>query len=380
MRIGIFGGSFDPPHSEHQNLVEAAKKSLSLDKIFIVPAAVPPHKRGKTLSANEHRLQMCRLAFSGIEKTEVSDFEMRVGGVSYTYLTCQYFKEKFPDSQLFWFVGTDMLRDFPSWKNPETILSLATLAVCARSEEEDWIEKESRAFETRFEKKFAVIDYHGKDISSTKIRVLAGAGADISPFTGKAVAEYIERNELYKIPFAETSLMMQTDKRKAHSLRVAFLAAARAPSLKISERKAVTAALFHDCAKNLPLDSPCLSGFSAQGVPKAVVHQYAGAYLTEYLFGVEDEEILNAVRFHTSGRAEMTPLEQLIFLSDMLEEERVFSGVEKLRELFWRNQTLDECMFFALKDTLSHLKEKGGEIYPLTQEAYEYYGRLTENL
>ncbi len=377
-KIGIFGGSFDPPHREHKSLVEQAIKSLDLDKVYIVPAKIPPHKKNKSLSSDKDRLEMCRLAFSDLPCVEISDYELNAGGVSYTYLTCRYFKERHPESQLFWFVGTDMLRNFPTWKNPEEILANATLAVCARNEEQGWLKEEEELFQARFQRDFALIDYQGKDVSSTQIRVLAGAGMDITAYTGETVAAYINRTGLYAIPFADTSLSFQTAKRRAHSIRVALLAARRAPSLKVSERKAIAASLFHDCAKNIPADSPCLSGFEAQGVPKPVWHQYAGAYLTEHLFGVQDEEILNAVRYHTSGRENMQSLEKLIFLADMLEEEREFPRVDELRALFWEDDTLDECMCVALKETLLHLKNKGSEIYPLTQNAYEYYQKITK--
>ena len=313
-KIGIFGGSFDPPHNEHVRLVESAIESLELDEVFVMPAAVPPHKKGKTLSDDRARMEMCKLAFQKIPSARVSDYEIRSGGVSYTYLTCRHFKSEYPNAELVWLVGTDMLRNFPSWKNPEEILETVTLAVCARNEETGWIEEEQAAFRTRFGKEFAVIGYDGRDVSSTKIRVLAGAGSSLTEFTPESVASYIEQNELYKVPFAETALSMQSEKRAAHSLRVAYLAATRAPSLKIEERKAVTAALFHDCAKNLPLDSPCLKGLSLDGVPAPVAHQFAGAYLAERLFGIEDEDVLNAVRYHTSGLANMSELEKLIFL------------------------------------------------------------------
>ena len=129
MRIGIFGGSFDPVHIEHVRLAEAAVESLALDALLIMPAHTPPHKTDKALSSDGDRLEMCRLAFEGCKKTQVSDYEMRAGGTSFTYLTCRHFRRLYPEAKLYWLVGTDMLRDFPSWKNPEEILSLATLAV-----------------------------------------------------------------------------------------------------------------------------------------------------------------------------------------------------------------------------------------------------------
>ena len=115
MRIAVFGGSFDPIHTEHVKLVEWAIADLKLDKIFVMPAYAPPHKKGKTLSPDKDRLAMCRLALAHLDKAEVSDYEIAKGGVSYTYLTCKHFKESYPDAEIFWLVGTDMLRDFPTW-------------------------------------------------------------------------------------------------------------------------------------------------------------------------------------------------------------------------------------------------------------------------
>jgi predicted HD superfamily hydrolase involved in NAD metabolism len=160
-------------------------------------------------------------------------------------------------------------------------------------------------------------------------------------------------------------------------VRVANLAAARALKLKIPERQAIAAALFHDCAKNLTADSEYLNGFISPTewgeVPKTVWHQFAGAYVAEKAFDVQDEDVLNAIRYHTSARSNMSELEKLIFLADMLEEERNYKGVDILRELFWREDGLDACLERALYETLLFLQEKQAEIYPLTQNAYNFY-------
>ncbi len=378
MNIGIFGGSFDPPHLEHVRLAAAAVGSLNLDKLFVVPAHTPPHKKDKVLSSDENRLEMCRIAFNDCPRTEVSDCEIRQGGTSYTYLTCRRFRELYPAAKLFWLVGTDMLRDFPTWRNPEEILSLASLAVCARAEKPGWTEKELKDFTARVQTDFAIIRYDGKDVSSTEVRVLAAAGEDVISLVGAKTAEYIRKNRLYEIPHAREALLLEKPSRRAHSIRVALFAAEYAAKFGISEKQAVTAALFHDCAKNLPPDSPYLRGFRPpKGVPEPVLHQYSGAYVAEKFFEVTDGEVLDAIRYHTSGRADMTSLEKLVFLSDMLESGRQFDGVEKLRKIF-REEGLDPCMRQALKDTLSYLEKSGGEIYPLTREAYEFLKREQE--
>ncbi len=375
MKVAVFGGSFDPVHTEHIELVKSAIKSLDLDKLIIMPAHTPPHKQGKTLTDDMHRLQMCKLAFLDVEKAEVSDYEIAKGGTSYTYLTCRHFKELYPLAKLYWLVGTDMLRDFPTWKNTEDILNNVTLAVCDRAENGEWIEKEQTEFFRKFHKKFEVVEYKGKDVSSTKIRALAGAGMRLTDFTSEKVADYIEKNKLYEIPFASFALSLEKPQRRAHSIRVATLAIERAKSLKIPEDKALTAALFHDCAKNLDKNSPYLEGFVIKEewgeVPEPVLHQYAGAYIAEKFFNVKDEDILNAIRFHTSARVGMSELEKLIFLADMLEEERSYEGVEELRKLFWQGQGLDECLKEALRQTLLFIKEKNQKIYPLTEKAYQ---------
>lgn len=318
---------------------------------------------------------MCRIAFNDCPRTEVSDCEIRQGGTSYTYLTCRRFRELYPSAKLFWLVGTDMLRDFPTWRNPEEILSLAALAVCARAEKPGWTEKELKDFTARFKTDFAIIRYDGKDVSSTEVRVLAAAGENVISLVGAKTAEYIRKNRLYEIPHAREALLLEKPSRRAHSIRVALFAAEYAAKFGISEKQAVTAALFHDCAKNLPPDSPYLRGFRPpKGVPEPVLHQYSGAYVAEKFFEVTDGEVLDAVRYHTSGRADMTSLGKLVFLSDMLESGRQFDGVEKLRKIF-REEGLDPCMRQALRDTLSYLEKSGGEIYPLTREAYEFLKR-----
>ncbi len=376
-KIAIFGGSFDPVHTEHVRLVEAAIKGLGLDKLLVVPAFAPPHKRGKTLAPDRDRLDMCRLAFSHLEKVEISDYEIAQGGTSYTYLTCRHFHEIYPNTEIFWLVGTDMLRDFPTWKNPQDILDHVTLGVCARDEKDGWEKEEQLAFEKRFGKKFAVIHYNGAPVSSTEIRLLTAAGLPIDHLTPQKVAEYIETKKLYCIPFARQALSLEKEERAAHSVRVARLALARAKDLHLSERAVLTAALMHDCAKNLPANSAYLDGFAPPTewgeIPAQVLHQYQGAYVAENYFDVRDEDVLNAIRYHTSGRPNMSEMEKLIFLSDMLEEERRYTGVDELRALFWDKDGLDKCLAEALYQTLLFLECKGGEIYPLTRAAYEFY-------
>jgi nicotinate-nucleotide adenylyltransferase len=375
MKIGIFGGSFDPVHTEHIQLARAAVDGLGLDKLIIMPAGVPPHKQNKRLAAAEDRLAMCRLAFGEIKQAEVSDYEIQKEGTSYTYLTCLHFKKLYPQAELFFLVGTDMFWDFFSWKNPEVILENVTLAVCRRNEGEENIAAEQQAFYDRFQKHFAVIPYNGKAVSATEVRTRIALGLDVSSMLSPAVEAYIQSKKIYTLPVISQGLALEKPSRAEHSKRVCLLAMRKAASFGLDENKVLLASALHDVAKNLPSDDERLKGFiPPKDVPMPVLHQFSGAYVLQNTFHIEDEEILNAVRYHTSGRANMSDLEKLIFLADMLEEGRTFPEVELLRAAFDRG--LDECMYLSLEHQVKYLQQNGGAIYPLTLQAYAYYKEL----
>jgi len=136
----------------------------------------------------------------------------------------------------------------------------------------------------------------------------------------------------------------------------------------------------HDVAKNLKDDSPYLRGFvRPEGVPNKILHQFTGAYVAEHTFGITDEDVLNAIRYHTTGRAGMSPLEKLIYLADMVEPNREFEGVEDIRAAFERD--LDEGMYLGLKRTIEFLDGSDEvSVYPLTVSAYNYYKEKIEKI
>lgn len=370
MKIAIFGGSFNPVHSEHINIVMAAASALKPDKIIIMPSNVTPLKDGRMSASAEDRLNMCRLAFGGMKGVEISDYEIKNGGTSYTYLTCRAFKEKYPSAERYFILGGDMLESFSRWKNPDDILKNFTLAVCAR-EDGKRLGKSVSEFKSRFAQDITEIGYVGSAISSTRIRAIAAVGEDVSQYTQSDVAEYISANSLYKIDYADGVRAMLKPPRWEHTVRVCIAAAENCARAGIDEKTAVTAAVLHDCAKYLAPDSPLLEGFQCPpDVPPTVFHQYAGAYVAEHVFGVKDEDVLNAVRYHASGRENMSYLEKLIYLSDMLEEGRDFEGVEELRAVFLRD--IDAGLEAAFAHTVGYLKKTGQKIYPLTLRAYDF--------
>lgn len=370
MKVALFGGSFDPVHNEHVRLVRAAIAELGLDRAIVMPSFVAPHKRGGAEADGKDRLAMCRAAFSDLPQAEVSDEEIEAGGTSYSYLTCRRFAEQYPAAERYFLLGADMLENFFFWKEPEDILKHVVLVACGRGERRT--EELREKFRARFGADFLSLRFCGKEVSSTDLRVALAFGKRPSEMDGRTL-DYIEEKGLYRRREAE-ALKLEKPERREHSYRVALYACRRAKSLDIPFEKALVAAMLHDCGKYVPLQSPLLSGFVPPAdAPPPVLHQFTGAYLAEHAFGVRDEEILNAVRYHTSGRKNMSALEKLIYLSDLLEEGRTFRGVEALRELFWRD--LDACLARSLKEQVEYLKSTGMPLYPLTLQAEAWYNR-----
>ncbi len=372
MRIAVFGGSFDPVHRVHEHYVRAAMKELALDKLIVMPSYLAPHKSNGAVASGEDRLAMCRIAFGGIGGVEVSDFELSRPDTSYSYLTCRRFAERYPDAERFFLVGADMLEDFFTWKNPGEILSYVTLVACGRGD--DIPAALHDRFISRFGCDFVSVKFVGGKVSSTSIRVALAFGKAPSELND-GVLRYINERGLYTHPAVLPALALEKPERREHSFRVAEMACARARSMGVPERKALLAAALHDCGKYVQLSSPLLKGFvPPEDVPAPVLHQFTGAYLAEHEFGISDEEILSAIRYHTSGKEEMTTLEKLVFLADLLEEGRDFPGVERLRTLFWRD--LDECLYQSFREQVEYLESTGKPVYPLTKSAYEWLKRV----
>lgn len=370
MKIALYGGAFNPVHSEHLNIVLAAKDKLGLDKVIVIPTNVSPHKKGVMSARGKDRLTMCRLAFDNVEGVEVSDVELKRGGVSYSYVTCRQFKKLYPGDELYFIIGADMLKTFGLWKEPEEILKCVTLAVCARENETE-LTAEIKKFQKCFKKDIVNFGYVGKSVSSTRVRALAALGEDTAELVPESVRLYIRKRRLYELTEFLGVKKYLTEERWRHTVRVAVLAAEYSRAAGVYEIDAITAAVLHDCAKYLPLNSEELKKFvPPKGVPETVMHQYSGAYVAENVFGVKEEGILNAIRYHTSGRENMSNLEKLIFLADLLEEGRDFEGVEGLRAKL--KDGLDGCLLAAYEHQLNYLKSTGQTVYPLTERAYKY--------
>ena len=199
-RLGIYGGTFSPPHLGHVLAAEAFLRKVELDRLLIIPTAIPPHKNAEDVPSDEHRLALCHLAFDGISGAVVSDLELRRGGKSYTYLTLR--ELEMPDQRIFFLCGTDMLLSLDTWKNAEEVMRRACFTVIAREQDQaimDAMQRKKEELSKRFDADIRILDVPPHPASSTEIRKAIADHKSIRGLVPDAVDEYIRKWNLYGI-------------------------------------------------------------------------------------------------------------------------------------------------------------------------------------
>jgi nicotinate-nucleotide adenylyltransferase len=197
--IGILGGTFNPPHMGHLVMAQEALDQLDLDRVVLMPVAVPPHKEAREDPGGAARLELCRLAVAGDERFKVSSLEVDRGGASFTVDTLKELHDVEPEHELTFIVGGDMAQSLPAWREPETILALARLAVAEREgvRREDIV----RRLESLHDgSRVVFFEMPRIDISSSSIRRRVAEGRSVRYLVPDAVAESIAEQGLYRQP------------------------------------------------------------------------------------------------------------------------------------------------------------------------------------
>jgi nicotinate-nucleotide adenylyltransferase len=196
-RVGLFGGTFNPPHIGHLVCAQEALTQLGLERVILMPVYAPPHKEVERDPGVDHRVELCRRAVAGDDRFEVSRLEADVPGPSFTVDTLKRLHESSPEDELTFIVGGDMAHALPTWHEPETVLSLATLGVAeregvGRTDIREALAGLAGADRIRF------FDMPRLDISSSLIRRRVAAGQPIRYLVPDAVAAYIDSARLYR--------------------------------------------------------------------------------------------------------------------------------------------------------------------------------------
>ena len=389
-RIGIYGGTFNPPHIGHIGAAKQAVSALGLDRLLLIPDRIAPHKVMPEGSASpEQRLHMLRLAAADCPQIQVSDIELRREGPSYTYVTVEQLREAYPDAKLYLLMGTDMFLYFRSWRNPERILQNVSLAVFYRGEKGE--KSAIQALKAEMEREGHEISLVKNDItpiSSTQLRrLLAFRCADA--FLPDGVGDYIRQQGLYEtaanwknLPMEELErvvVRLLNPNRVAHVLGCRDTAVALAKHWGADVTDAARAGILHDITKAIdgPLQLTLCAAYGkllddfSRKYPKTL-HALTGSLVAERIFG-ENKNVVSAIEWHTTGRANMTLLEKIVYIADYIEPNRTIPGVERLRELAFSD--IDAALKLGLEMTLEHLARQGAEVSPASGEALAWLNR-----
>lgn len=384
---GLFGGTFDPVHNGHLALLRAVGQALPLQGVLLMPTAQPPHKLKTDLAPAEHRLAMCRLAAqeSGCPfPVEVSDWEIRQGGASFTADTLDMLHRTRPQDEWALIVGADMFMTLETWWRFSDMVSQVTFCTVARGAVSREELLAHAAHLRTVGARCVVADMPPVDVSSTEIRRRLRAGDALTGLVPATVEEYIMNEKLY----VEAGDALPTDEqiveilrrrlkpqRFTHSLAVAREAERLARRYGADPASAKTAGLLHDIMKNTPPEEQLqiLAEFGIllsdveRGAEK-LYHAMSGAAFIEHILGIHDRAILDAVRYHTTARAGMSVLERVLYLADFTSADRDYDDVDVMRRLV--DESMEAAMAYALTYTIRELLERGSAIHPDTVAAY----------
>ena len=390
LNIGLYGGSFDPVHKGHVRVARAFVRQFKPEKLIVMPCRIPPHKEKPAGASGEARLAMLRAAFAKDKKIEVSDFELKKDGVSYTVETLRELKKQYPDRRIYLVVGADMFLSLREWKEAAEIMTLCEPCVYNRDGGAKEISEYASGLERDFGVKTHFISGATVDLSSSELRTALGRDESVGSRIPRTVREIIDgtgiyRSEEYRLEvYRSESQRLVEEKRFNHIIRVEKAAVALAGRYGADIYKARAAALLHDVTKrktheeqlNMAREFGIIGVEELEKSPK-VAHAFTAAGYAEHRLFVSDPDILNAIRYHTTGRVGMSLLEKLIFLADGIEEGRAFDGVEEIRKAAFED--LDRAMLISLEMTRGKIENNGAYLHPYTADAIAFFRDAVKN-
>ncbi len=391
MKVGIYGGTFDPPHLGHMEAACAAVGHLGLDRLLLIPSKLPPHKfLPEDTAGTDHRYAMVEIMADGVgPKAQVRDLELHREGPSYTVDTVKTLRNEMPDAQFFLLMGTDMFLSFENWREAETIAKEAILVPFRResTDSHELFAVQSERLQASLGAQITQLNLPKiHPISSTQLRHLLKAPntrAEGGALLWDSVYGYILRHGLYgtggDLAHLELDQLRAVSYSMIRAARIPHVQGTEETAAKLAERfgadslMARRAAILHDCTKywstseHLALcNTHSVSVGSLERKTEKMLHAISGALLAETVFH-ETPEVCAAIACHTTGKANMTTLDKVLYVADYIEPNRAFDGVEALRAAAFED--LDKAMLMGLETTMAELKEKNAPIHEHTKQA-----------
>lgn len=391
-KLAIMGGTFDPIHMGHLVTAEEVRHEFNVDEVLFVPTGHPPHKSHINMTTCEHRYLMTVLATAANPYFKVSRIEMEREGVTYTIDTIKELKRIYGhEVQLYFITGADAIHKILTWKESTELLQICDFVAVTRPgyNKEELIEQ-IEELKKQYETNIHFLEVPALAISSSDIRKRLHELKPIKYLVPQEVENYIKKHELYnyhiRLTDKEKEAMYEyvasklSPKRYAHTRGVVEMALEYAKLNGLDYNETFIAALFHDIAKELPMEESLalceayhieLDEYERKHIYLA--HGKIGAMILQRDWGISKPSILNGIKYHTLGRLNMTDLEKVIYLADMTEEGRSsYKGKEEIKRLAQYN--LDRAMYKALTSSYNYvtniLKQ---EVHPIIHELIAYY-------
>ena len=389
MKIGIYGGTFNPPHLGHMTAARHAMEALGLDELLLIPTALPPHKLlPDGTPAPEDRLAMTGILADNLllgEKVRVSDLELRRAGKSYSSDTILELRREYPTAEFWFLMGSDMFLTLQQWHEPGQLLAQTGVAAFARTQSDPVQAMEDQASQLRKTYGAQIQLLHLPEvveISSTRLRAALNQGKG-REFLCLPVWGYILMHRLYGTHADLTALDDEDLRACSYSMvkakRLRHIRGTEEEAVRLAQRwgadpeKARRAGILHDCTKYLDgkeqLQLCEKYGIVLDELERRAVkllHAKTGAAIARHVFGMPDD-IYNAIYWHTTGKADMTLLEKILYTADYMEPNREFDGVERLRELAYTD--LDAAVLLGCEMSIADMEERHQPVHHNTLEA-----------
>jgi len=369
MKTALFGGSFDPVHNGHVDII--SRLSQRFDKVIVMPTAISPFKMAGGSASASDRLNMLKGINFG-KNVEISDFEINSGGVSYTANTLKNLKKQ-GEEDITIVIGSEETPHLDKWRESEYLKNFDFLVIPR---------PKFTLSERSFGYKISVADFEGKEVSSNMIKV--DVAFNKIPDVPKEVLDYIKTNDLYveykKYVDAYATFNMKQE-RIEHTYRAIKEGINLAKIHGAEVNKVILALILHDIGKYVDRQFLTNLGIKVSDVieelPQALRHAHYSRAIANQYFMISDTEILDAIQNHTTCAENMDVCSSVVALADFIEEGRNFEGIEEVRRL--AKTSLPNAILKMLDLTLSCLKDQNAVIGTQSQKAYEFYKNLCEN-
>lgn len=362
--IIIFGGSFDPIHNGHLKIALEAHEQIG-GKVVFVPSKYPRWK--EPTAKAEHRLKMLKIAIKPYSSFfQIDDLEINSNkNPNYTIDTIKNYKERYPEDNLYLLIGEDQVNKFHDWKNSEEISSLAKIIYYGRNESSHiHVEKNVQKYHMEH------LEGELSNTSSTDIREMRSVDLPLY------VLAYILEHDLYFAKVVRKYYSYERYKHVCSSAMTACLMAMMNENVHIDFYQAFVASYLHDLGKEVrsSVQEEIMETkfYEFKDMPQYCWHQFVGRQLAKDDFCIDNEDILNAIEYHCTGRANMSLLEKVVYCADKTEPTREYPTQEMLNAC---NRDIEEGFLFVLNENKKHIESKKnkGAINRLSEECFKYY-------